>query len=119
MNNYKDFFVDITHKSLLSYVNNMACTNYYYLVNGRIYNKNYIKGLKDSKKYKLFKFVLFFDAFDVQEYFEKDYYTKENLEEYLNILIDNNLDLIKNFNDISDFDKMCKQTIEDYKKIKK
>lgn len=39
--------------------------NFYYLVHGRIINEN-------KTKYKKFRFLLFYDTFDLQEYFETD-----------------------------------------------
>lgn len=67
---------EITKKQKLLEINNDMCHNYYYLIYGRIYNEN-------KTRYKKFKYVEWFDIFDVQEFFEdKEYITKKDVEEY-------------------------------------
>ena len=104
---------EITKKQKLLEVNNDMCHNYYYLIHGRIYN--------DGKtKYKKFKYVLWFDIFDVQEYFEKDIISKEDVKQYMNEIESNYLTMIENYEDtkkINEFYKYCNETIEDYNRI--
>ena len=54
--------IKITKTEKLQEINNSMVHNFYYLIHGRIYND-------EKTRYKKFKFVLFFDAFDIQEYF--------------------------------------------------
>ena len=86
------------------------CHNFYYLIHGRIIND-------EKTRYKKFKFVLFFDAFDIQEYFEQEYYTKDNIKDYINALIDGYIGIIQDYNNTRDFFITCNQTIERYNKI--
>ena len=60
-----DYDVKITKVSKLLEVNNDMVHNFYYLVSGRIINES-------KTKYKKFRFVLFYDVFDLQEYWESD-----------------------------------------------
>lgn len=71
----KEYF-KITKIKSLKEVNNDMVHNYYYLVYGRLYNN-------EHTMYRKFKFVLFFDIFDVQEYFEKDAILKTDIKDYL------------------------------------
>lgn len=54
--------VKITKRQKILEINNDMCHNYYYLVHGRFYNE-------DHSTYRKFQFVLWFDIFDVDEYF--------------------------------------------------
>ena len=54
--------IKITKRTKLLEINNDMCHNFYYLVNGRFYNEN-------KTAYRRFKFVIWFDIFDVDEYF--------------------------------------------------
>lgn len=102
--------IKITKKEKLQEINNSMVHNFYYLVHGRIIND-------EKTRYKKFKFVLFFDAFDIQEYFEKDYYTKDDIKEYVNALIDGYTGIIPDYNKTSGFFQVCNDTIERYNKI--
>ena len=95
-----NFSTKITKKILLKEINNEMCHNYYYLVYGKIYNH-------DNTRYKPFKLVVFFDAFDVQEYYEKDYFTKDDIVNYLNDCIGSYIDYIKNYDDLTTFYFIC------------
>ena len=64
----------ITKTSLLRHVCNDACNNYYYEIKARLY-------VSETHFYRV-AFVISFDAFDVQDYFEKDCYTKQDLKIY-------------------------------------
>ena len=102
--------IKITKKEKLQEINNSMVHNFYYLIHGRIYND-------DKTKYKKFKFVLFFDVFDVQEYFEQDYYTPDNIKDYIDALIDGYISLIPNYENTTGFFITCNDTITRYNKI--
>ena len=108
MNN--DYEVKITKTSKLLEVNNDMVHNFYYLVYGRIINES-------KTKYKKFKFVLFYDVFDLQEYWEDVVITKDMEKEYRDALIFNTVDTIKSYDDTKDFYELCNNTIKDYNKI--
>ena len=104
----------ITKKLKKLEINNDKCHNYYYLIYGRIYNEN-------KTRCRKFKFVEWFDVFDVQEYFNyKDFITKKDIEEYRDILEIPYISSIKNYNDekgLKEFYNYCKETIENYNNI--
>ena len=102
--------IKITKKEKLQEINNSMVHNFYYLVHGRIIND-------EKTKYKKFKLVLFFDVFDVQEYFEKESYTKDDIKIYVDALIDGYINIIPNYNNTSGFFQVCTDTIERYNKI--
>lgn len=108
---------EITKKQKLLEVNNDMCHNYYYLIYGRIYNEN-------KTRYRKFKFVEWFDIFDMQEYYEKDFITNIEIKAYVNNLIDSigcsYIDDIKNYNDekgLKEFYNYCNDTIKNYNNI--
>ena len=108
---------EITKKQKLLAVNNDMCHNYYYLIYGRIYNEN-------KTRYRKFKFVEWFDIFDMQEYYEKDFITNTEIKAYVNNLIDSigcsYIDDIKNYNDekgLKEFYNYCNETIKNYNNI--
>lgn len=105
----ENFSTKITKRILLKEINNEMCHNYYYLVYGKIYNYN-------KTRYKNFKLVVFFDAFDVQEYYEQDYFTKDDIINYLNDCIGSYIDYIKNYDDLTTFYEICNDTIKSYNK---
>ena len=114
MYNY-DYDIKITKTSKLLEVNNDMVHNFYYLVNGRIINES-------KTKYKKFRFVLFYDIFDIQEYYTDDNgncikITKELEKEYRNELIYGMTSIIKSYDDTKDFYNMCNDTIENYNRI--
>ena len=93
--------------------NNCTCHNFYYLYYGRIYNK-------EHTKYKKFKYVEWFDIFDLQEYYEKDYITKDDIRNYALTLENGYLLAIKNYNDtkgLKEFYNFCRESIENYNRI--
>ena len=81
--------IEITKRQKLLEINNDMCHNYYYLVHGRFYND-------DHTAYRKFKFVLWFDIFDVDSFFNGDGdtedivynvpITKEMIKEYVEYL---------------------------------
>lgn len=94
-------------------VNNDMVHNYYYIYYGKIYNK-------DHTKYRKFKYIEYFDIFDLQEYFEKDSISKNDIKEYANILENSYLENIKDYNDkqgLKEFYEYCNDTIENYNRI--
>ena len=70
---------EITKKQKILEVNNEKCHNYYFLIYGKIYNEN-------KTKIRKFKYIQWFDIFDVQEFFEKEFITKNDVMEYSNNL---------------------------------
>ncbi len=108
MNN--NFEIKITKKTKLKEINNCMCHNFYYLIYGRLYNQN-------KTKYKKFKFVLFFDAFDVQEYYEKDFYTKEDLKDFVEEKIFFSFtQYIDSYENCNYFYEICNESIKNYNK---
>lgn len=109
----KDFTVELTKREKLLEVNNDMCHNFYYLQHGRIYNA-------DKTKFRRFKFVEWFDIFDVMEYFEKDSVTKQEIDEFANEIAWSMCEMlkggIKSFDDCQIFYDMCNKTIEEYNK---
>lgn len=110
-----DYKITKVHK--LYEVNNEKCHNYYYLIYGKIYNEN-------KTRYRKFKFVEWFDIFDMQEYYEKDFITNTEIKAYVNNLIDSigcsYIDDIKNYNDekgLKEFYNYCNDTIKNYNNI--
>lgn len=108
---------EITKKQKIKEVNNDMCHNYYYLIYGRIYNEN-------KTRYRKFKFVEWFDIFDMQEYYEKDFITDTEIKAYIDNLTDSiscsYIDDIKNYNDkkgLEEFYNYCNETIKDYNNI--
>lgn len=105
--------IKITKKTKLLEVNNSMVHNYYYLINGKIYKD-------DSTKYKKFKFVLFFDIFDLQEYYEGyEEITEEMKKEYIEEMVFCCTGMISDYNKLDDFYEFCNSTIENYNRINK
>jgi len=102
---YKAMNIKITKRTLLKEINNTMCHNYYYLVQGRLYND-------DNTRLRRFTFVVWFDAFDIQEFFDKDHYTKNDIREYCNECAGYYLDMIVSYNDCKEFYRECKQTMQ-------
>lgn len=104
---------EITKRQKIREVNNSMCHNYYFLVYGRIYNEG-------RTRMRKFKYVEWFDIFDVQEFFEdKEWITQEGVREYLNNLEVPYLYNIKDYNDekgLKEFYNYCNETINEYNK---
>lgn len=105
---------EITKTQKIKEVNNNMCHNYYYLIYGRFYNE-------DRTKYRKFKYVIWFDIFDMQEYYGKDFITNEEIKNYVDNLIFgiSYTYHIKNFDDekkLKEFYKYCNETIDEYNK---
>ena len=111
----KDFTIELTtHKKILE-VNNSMCHNYYYVQYGRIYNA-------EHKRYRKFKFVEWFDIFDVMEYFEKDSVTQQEIAEFANetawSMCEMFANSIKSYDDCKEFYELCNKTINDYNGVR-
>lgn len=101
--------VKITKRKLWHEVNNAACHNYYFAYWGRIYND-------DRTMYKRFSFIVFFDAFELQEYYcdKECEITKNDIQEYADVLACSFTDSIKSFDECNEFYEMCNLSIENY-----
>lgn len=110
----KDFTVELTSHKKIHEVNNSMCHNYYYVQYGRIYNS-------EHKRFRKFKFVVWFDIFDICEYYDKDTVTKQELARYANEIgwsyCEAYQDLIKSYNDCQPFYDWCNQTINTYNRV--
>lgn len=113
----------ITKRKKLLEINNDMCHNFYYLVNGRFYND-------DKTAYRKFKFVVWFDIFDIDEYFNGDDgdevydipITQEMIEEYLEECIWAYVGMVidyNNENQLRNFYDMCDDSISNYNRIAK
>ena len=104
---------EITKTQKIKEVKNDMCHNYYFLILGRIYNEG-------KTRMRKFKYVQWFDIFDVQEFFEeKEFITEKDVREYLNNLEVPYLYNIKDYNDekgLKEFYAYCNETIENYNK---
>ena len=109
----KDFTVELTKLEKIYEVNNDMCHNYYYVQYGRIYNA-------DKTLLRRFKFVFWFDIFDVTEYFDKDAVSKKEITEYAHEIAcscyETYKDNIRSFDDCQAFYDWCNETIENYNK---
>lgn len=104
--------IKITKIKKLYEVNNCMAHNYYYLVNGRVYDNNH-------QYFKKFKFVLWYDDFDLQDYFDtenEEINEKEYRENNAYTIIES---LIQDFNKCDDLIEYCNKTITDYNSLSK
>ena len=113
--------IKITKRTKLLEINNEMCHNFYYLVHGKIYNDNHTA-------YRKFKFVCWFDIFDVDEYFNGDDsdeaydvpITKDMIMEYLDECIWATITMVKDYDDetsLKYFYDLCNDSIMRYNKI--
>ena len=103
----------ITKIEKIKEICNSSCWNFYYVYYGRIYNEQ-------KTKYKKFKYIFWFDIFDVLEFYEKDSVKKEEIKDYAKQLENIYLLNIENFNDekhLQEFYNYCNETIENFNKI--
>lgn len=104
--------IKITRRTLAYEVNNEKVHNYYYYIQGRIIND-------DNTKYKRFSFIVWFDVFDLADFYEdKEFFTKKDILNYVDEMIfccftDN----IKSYDDCKYFYQLCRESIEHYNKI--
>ena len=83
----------ITKMNKIHEVNNDIVHNYYYIYYGKIYNA-------DRTKFRKFKYIEWFDVFDVQEFFDKDLITENDVKEYAKNIENVYLCNIKDYDDI-------------------
>ena len=105
--------VEYTKIQKINEVNNDMVHNYYYIYYGRIYNQ-------EHTKYRKFKYIYWFDIFDVQEFFDKDVITKQDIREYALNIENNYIYNIKDYEDkesLKEFYENCNETIRKYNKI--
>lgn len=103
----------ITKVQKLYEQNNDMCHNFYFIIYGRIYNEG-------KTRMRKFKYVEWFDVFDVMEFFETDYYNDKLVREYVNNLENGYLYGIKDYYDekgLKEFYNYCNETIKDYNRI--
>ena len=104
---------EITKVNKLYEQNNDMCHNFYFIIYGRIYNEG-------KTRMRKFKYVECFDAFDVMEFFETDYYNDKLVKEYLGNIENSYLYNIKDYNDekgLKEFYNYCNETINNYNNI--
>ena len=104
---------EITKMNKIYEVNNDMTHNYYFIKYGRIYNES-------RTRYRKFKYIDWFDIFDVQEFFEKDWITEKDVREYASNLENSYIYCIKDYNDkegLKEFYNYCRETIQDYNRI--
>ncbi len=110
----KEFTIELTTHKKLGEIDNSMCHNYYYVQYGRIYNA-------EHKRFRKFKFVVWFDIYDICEYFDNDSVTKQEIAEYANEIAwsscEANRDLIKSYDDCKQFYDWCNETINNYNRI--
>lgn len=105
----------ITKITKILETNNEMEHHFYFLVNARLINK-------EQTKFKKIKFVIDFDAFDIQEYFEQDFYTTDNINIYKNEIASSVVysylkdDIFSNCNDFYNF---ANNSIKNYNDIAK
>lgn len=104
----------ITKLNKIHEVNNDMVHNYYYLYYGKIYNA-------DRTKFRKFKYIEWFDVFDVQEFFDIDSVTKDDVTEYAKNIENVYLHNIKDYDDdvkgLKEFYNYCNDTIKNYNNI--
>lgn len=104
---------EITKTKKLLEINNDMVHNFYFIIHGRIYNEG-------KTRMRKFKYVEWFDVFDVMEFFETDYYNDKLVKEYLSNLENSYIYGIKNYNDekgLKEFYNYCNETINHYNDI--
>lgn len=111
---------EITKIKKLYDVNDDMERDYCYMIYVRLFNNEHTKYIK-------YKFILWFDIFEVEEYFEKDAISKNNIrwfiEDYaFNTCLYYKLDESTTYYDIDrlkDFLSFCNETIKKYNRIDK
>lgn len=103
--------IKITKRTLVYHPNNDMVCNWYYLVQGRIIN--------DQKtRFRKFKFIVMFDADDLWEWNNKETISQADLREYTDELAYAQFTCyIANYDDVSEFYKLCSESIERYNKL--
>ena len=112
--------IKITKREKLYEMNNEMCHNFYYLVHGRLYND-------DKTAYRKFKFVSWFDIFDVDEFFYdneemNNIITEDMIKEYLEECIWGTVSIVTDYNNenqLRNFYDMCNDSIIRYNEVSK
>lgn len=110
MNNLE---IEYTKINLLWEHNCDKAHNFYYIYYGKIFNK-------EHTRYRKFKYIEMFDIFDLQEYYQKDNFTKEDIRNYALTTENSYLLAIKDYNDtkgLKEFYSYCNDTIKKYNEI--
>lgn len=103
--------VRITKRIKLYECHNDKCTNYHYLLCGRIYND-------EKRRYRKFKFVISIDASEMCDFLDIDTYTQKDILNYVNeIAFCCFTDNIVNYDDCKYFYELCNESIERYNKL--
>ena len=105
--------IEYTKINKIYEVNNSMVHNYYYIYYGRIYNE-------EHTRYRKFRYIEWFDIFDLQEYYGKDFITKEDIKNYALSIENSYLLSIKDYNDtkhLKEFYNYCNETIKNYNRI--
>lgn len=92
-----------TKRSLLHEICNEKCHNWYYYIRGRIYDEQ-------KTRYRKFAFIVFLD---VLEELDGDTYTKADIKDYLNEVIDG-MPYPDDFDNCQNFFNICNETIDNY-----
>lgn len=103
----------ITKTRLLKEHNTDMAHNYYFLIQGRLYNE-------DKTKYRKFKFVEWVDIFDIQEYYDIEWVSVKDAKDYALECARSRIEIVKDFNDeksLRDFYNIMVKTIENYNKL--
>ena len=101
--------IKVTKRTKLNEVNNDMCHNWYYLINGKIIND-------EGTRYRPFRFVVWFDVYDVTENAGKDSYNKKDIAECLDTMIFCYTDMIRGYEpeQCREFFEQCNQSINKY-----
>lgn len=116
--------IKITKRQKLLEINNEMCHNFYYLVYGRFISD-------DKTTYRKFKFVIWFDIFDVDEYFNYVDFddgsewidrpiTKDMIDEYCKEIIWSTVSMVSDYNNenqLQYFYEVCNDSITRYNQI--
>ena len=108
--NNKEGDAKVTKIRLIREVNNCMCHNFYYEVRFRVYanEHHYWKG----------NFVVWFDTYDLADFYDKDTFTKKEIREYIEMLASNFLDAAPKKNvtreTMAGFYAACSETIANY-----
>lgn len=106
---WRNFHVEMTNGTQLFY-GGYGWRNYWYKFNVKIYN---------SDRTRLYKrmFVVMFDDDDLYDAYGDERITKQRIKEYAQELAAGFIELIKDYNDISEFTAACNESIQEYNRI--
>ena len=104
---------EIKKKQKILEVNNDMAHNYYYLIYGKLLNT-------EKTRCRKFKMVIWCDLFDVQEYFEKDFATNDEIKQYILECAIAQVENVKDYNDtesLREFYDFCNESINSYNQL--